>query len=92
MNPRNYFSISRMGSALHTPETKAIWESWGKNKSNHGRLSIIKFAKAKGFLDVYETKLPDKAEKAFQYLIECFPGATKSYLIKIAIVDYRHDS
>ncbi len=87
MSNQKFFTISGLPCVMHTPETEKIWQSWPENKSDHGRENIIRFAETKGFvIDQTKNQLSDIAFNAFLHLLDVHPGATKSWIIKQAIL------
>jgi hypothetical protein len=96
MSDKKFFSISGLGVAQHTPETKEIWQSWGNydcSKSDMGRKAMLRYASDMGFewgeeggddLDLGVVK------EAFNYLLKKFPPitGTKSHILRTAIIDY----
>lgn len=95
MSEKEFFSISGVGSAKHTPETKKKWYSLpdDRPKSDYGKQSILDFAKDKGFQRAGENINPDAIKEAFNFLQrKLFPdgriSGSKSYIIREAIIRY----
>lgn len=85
---KEFFKISGLVTVLHTVETKEIWKSWKGNKSTNGRMAIVNFAIEKGFFIDDGNLLIENTKNAFDYLLDYYPGAAKSYIIKKAILEY----
>ena len=81
-----FFSVSGIACAAHTPETKEIWSSWQKNKSDRARQAILRYAQDKGFTGDGESS----TEEAFCYLLSQFPDikGVKSFILRTAIISY----
>jgi hypothetical protein len=91
MSDNKFFSISGLGVAAHTPETKKIWCSWENNKSDYGRVAVLNYAKDLGFeYDMSNEATLGIVEEAFRYLLSQFPdiSGVKSFILRQAIIHY----
>lgn len=92
MSDNEFFSISGLAVAAHTPETKKIWQSWPDCKSTRGRKAILAYAQDLGFKHLgdggeHEIKI---VQEAFDYLLSQFPNVSgiKSFILRNAIIYY----
>ncbi len=92
MSNLGFFSISKLACAGHTPETKKIWQSWLDSAeytaTEYGRQAVISFAKNTGFDFNGSQENVKLAENAFAFLLVNYPGASKSYIMRQAIINY----
>jgi hypothetical protein len=91
MSDKEFFSISGVAVAAHTPETKKIWQSWPDCKSDKGRKAILAYAQDLGF-EYAETEIEEigAVKEAFNFLLSQFPNVSgiKSFILRQAIINY----
>ena len=92
MSDLGFFTISGLACAKHTPETKKIWQSWldiaDATATEYGRKAIINFAKNIGFDFSGSQEIVKLTKNAFVFLLTNRPGASKSYIMRQAIIHY----
>jgi hypothetical protein len=95
MEEKKFFSVSGIACAAHTLETKKIWQLLPDNKSDYGRMAVLRYAKDLGFKPAGEVEITnldlETAKEAFNYLINQFPpnvSGIKSFVLRRAIIHY----
>jgi len=99
MSNNNWFSISGIGCAAHTAETREKWHSLPAHhsKSDYGKLAILKYAQDLGFecsINDIENLKFEIVEDAYNYIVKQVFGLSpdvsgkKSDILRTAIIHY----